>query len=62
MTATGRNAPELGIGIVGFGFIGKVHAYGYQNQSLFYDPPPARTRLIGVCTSREETARAAREV
>jgi predicted dehydrogenase len=62
MTTTGKNAPELGIGIVGFGFIGKVHAYGYQNQSLFYDPPPARPRLVGVCTSREETAKAAQEV
>ncbi|MGI5820142.1 MAG: Gfo/Idh/MocA family protein [Armatimonadota bacterium] len=55
------NVPEIGIGIIGFGFIGKVHAFGYQNQPLFYDPPPARPRLVGVCTSREETARTARE-
>jgi predicted dehydrogenase len=48
--------PELGVGIVGFGFIGKVHAYGYLNLPLFYDPPPARVRLVGVCTSRPETA------
>ena len=50
---------ELGVGIIGFGFIGKVHAYGYQNMPLFYDPPPLATRLVGVATSRAETARAA---
>ncbi len=53
--------PEIGVGIVGFGFIGKVHAYSYLNQSLFYDPPPARPRLVGVCTSRPESAEKARQ-
>jgi predicted dehydrogenase len=53
--------PTLGAGIVGFGFIGKVHAYGYQNIPLFYDPAPARVRLVGVCTSRPETAAKAAE-
>ncbi|MFW5866185.1 MAG: Gfo/Idh/MocA family protein [Armatimonadota bacterium] len=61
-TTSDAKSPQLGVGIVGFGFIGKVHAYGYQNQSLFYDPPPAQPRLIGVCTSREETAEVARDV
>ena len=27
---------------------------------VFYDPPPCRTRLVGVATSRPETAEAAR--
>ncbi len=49
----------LNVGIVGFGFIGKVHAYGYLNVPLHYDPPPVATRLFGVCTAHEETARAA---
>jgi predicted dehydrogenase len=53
--------PTLGAGIVGFGFIGKVHAYGYQNIPLFYDPAPARVKLLGVCTSRPETAAKAAE-
>ncbi|NLG52038.1 MAG: Gfo/Idh/MocA family oxidoreductase [Chloroflexi bacterium] len=51
----------LGVGIIGFGFIGKVHAYGYLNIPLFYQPAPVRTRLVGVATSREETARRAAE-
>lgn len=51
----------LGVGILGFGFIGKVHACAYRDIPLYYDPPPARVRLVGVATSREETARKAVE-
>ena len=51
----------FGVGIIGFGFIGKVHAYGYLNMPLFYDPVPVRTKLVGVATSCEETARKAAE-
>ena len=53
--------PTLGVGMVGFGFIGKVHAHAYRSQRLFYDPPPALPKLVGVCTSRPETARRAAE-
>lgn len=28
------------VGIIGFGFIGKVHAYGYLNLPFYYDPLP----------------------
>jgi predicted dehydrogenase len=50
---------QLGVGMVGFGFIGKVHAYGYRNLPLYYDPAPAEVKLVGVCTSKPETAAAA---
>jgi predicted dehydrogenase len=43
-------------GIIGFGFIGKVHAYGHINLPLFYDPLPFRTKIKSVCTSRKDTA------
>lgn len=52
---------ELGVGIVGWGFIGKVHTYGYINLPLFYQPPPAQIHLVGVCTAHRETAEAARK-
>lgn len=52
---------RLRVGFVGFGFIGQVHAYGYLNLPLFYDPPPLEAELAAVCTSRPETARRARE-
>lgn len=51
----------LKAGIIGFGFIGKVHAFGYHNMSYFHFPPPVKTELFGVCTSREETAKRAKE-
>ncbi|MFO7946367.1 MAG: Gfo/Idh/MocA family oxidoreductase, partial [Armatimonadota bacterium] len=51
----------LGVGIIGFGFIGKVHNYGYKNIPLYYDPAPVQTRMVGVATSRMETARRAVE-
>ncbi len=53
---------ELGVGIVGYGFMGKVHTYGYTNLPLFYQPSPAKINLIGVCTAHEKTAEAARKI
>jgi len=38
----------LGVGIISFGFMGKVHTYNYKSMPLFYDPLPVRTRLVGV--------------
>jgi predicted dehydrogenase len=49
------------VGILGFGMIGKVHAYGYLNLPLFYEPAPLRARITHVATSRPETAQAARQ-
>ena len=45
-----------GVGMIGFGFIGKVHAHAHRALPLFYDPAPAKTRLIGVCTGSPDTA------
>ena len=44
------------VGILGFGFIGRVHAYGYLTLPLFYHPPPLRARITHVCASRQATA------
>ena len=52
---------QYGIGILGFGFIGKVHAYAHTVLPYFYDSLPFRSRLVGVCTSRPETAQQAKE-
>ncbi len=52
---------EYKVGILGFGFIGKVHSYGYLNLPLFYDPAPLRARITHVVTSCQETAEKARQ-
>lgn len=46
----------LGIGMVGYGFMGKVHTYAYRTLSILYEPVPAETRLVGVATSSPATA------
>ncbi|MCX6377852.1 MAG: Gfo/Idh/MocA family oxidoreductase [Armatimonadetes bacterium] len=48
-----------GVGMIGYGFIGKVHTHAHQSLPLFYDPLPAKTRLVGVCTATEESGRKA---
>ena len=50
----------LGVAIIGYGFIGKVHAFAYRALPFFYSPSPAEIRLVGVCTSRAATAEIAR--
>ena len=49
---------DLRVGFVGFGFIGKVHAFGYRTFPFYYPDLPA-ARFVAVCTSRSETAKAA---
>ena len=52
---------EYRIGIVGAGMMGKTHAWCWRSMPFFYEGLDFRVRLHGVCTSRLETARAARD-
>ncbi|MFW6457468.1 MAG: Gfo/Idh/MocA family protein, partial [Planctomycetota bacterium] len=52
---------KYGIGMLGFGFIGKAHAYSHVTMPYFYDNLPFRARFVGVCTGHEETAHQARD-
>jgi len=60
--ASRADAPTLGVGMLGFGFMGKTHTFGHRTIPFYYSPPPVRVRLRAVCTSRVETARAACEM
>lgn len=53
---------EYRVGIIGFGMIGKVHAYGYAALPFTSDPVPLRARIVRVATSRPETARKAAQM
>ncbi|MDD5658852.1 MAG: Gfo/Idh/MocA family oxidoreductase [Actinomycetota bacterium] len=46
----------LGIGMVGYGFIGKVHTVSYLDLPFYYKPMPAKIKLVGVCSSPIEDA------
>lgn len=50
-----------GVGIVGFGFMGKAHTYGYRNIPLYYAEVPIKYRLRGICDTRPEMVRYAME-
>ena len=52
---------EIGVGIVGFGFMGKTHAYGYKTIPFYYPKIPYRIRLVGVCDFAQEVADEARD-
>ncbi len=49
----------LGIALIGYGSIGKVHLMGYRSLPFLYGFPSDRITIAGVATSRQETAQAA---
>jgi len=51
----------LGVGMVGYGFMGRMHTYCYQSLPMIYDPPPAKIKLVGVATATPESGRRAIE-
>jgi len=50
---------KIGIGLVGYGMIGRIHTLGYRELPLFYPGQLPPLHLAAVCTSRPETAQAA---
>ena len=52
---------EIRVGIVGFGFMGKTHTYGYKTIPLYYGNLPFKIKLVGVCDSVAEVAEKAKE-
>ncbi|NPU98346.1 MAG: Gfo/Idh/MocA family oxidoreductase [Candidatus Omnitrophica bacterium] len=53
--------PELRVGIVGFGFMGKTQSHAYRSLNYYYDPAPARITLAGVATHSQASWRRAVE-
>ena len=45
------------VGILGFGFIGKVHAYAHLTMPLYYPQSDFRTRITHIGTSAMATAK-----
>lgn len=52
---------EIRVGIIGFGFMGKTHTYGYKTIPLYYSNLPFKIKLVGVCDSIPEVAEKAKE-
>jgi len=47
--------PTLRVGIVGFGFMGKMHAHAYRSLNFYYEPAPAHVEWVGVATRTESS-------
>jgi predicted dehydrogenase len=50
---------SIGIGLLGYGAIGKIHTLGYKDLPLLYPGRLPEIRLAGVCTRSPESARVA---
>jgi predicted dehydrogenase len=54
-------APEIGVGMLGYAFMGKAHSNAYKKIPYMMYPPPAIPRLVAVCgRNQEAVAEAAR--
>lgn len=45
-----------GVGLIGFGTMGKAHTYAYQTLPFYYSNLPFRIRLTGVCSGHRANA------
>lgn len=54
-------ADTLGVGMIGYGFMGKMHSYSYASLPFVYSPMPARIRLVGICAATEASRALAME-
>lgn len=52
---------EIKVGIIGFGFMGKTHTFGYKTIPLYYNNLPYRIRLAGVCDASADVVKYAKE-
>lgn len=52
---------RIGVGIVGFGFIGRVHALAFSSLPFYYSELPFLPEIRGICTSRKDTAEKAKK-
>lgn len=51
--ATGQ-APQIGVGMLGYGFMGKAHSHAYKTIPHMIYPPPAIPRLVAICGRDQE--------
>jgi predicted dehydrogenase len=51
----GGDAPEIGVGMLGYAFMGKAHTNGYRKLEYMAWPPPLRPRLVSIA-GRDEAA------
>ncbi len=53
------DVPEIGVGLLGYAFMGKAHSNALKTLAYMIDPPPARPRLVAVAGRSEPAVAAA---
>jgi predicted dehydrogenase len=53
--------PEIGVGVLGYAFMGKAHTNGYKKIPYMMYPPPAIPRLVGIAGRNAEAVQNAAE-
>src|SRR5262249_26552907 len=53
------DVPEVGVGLLGYAFMGKAHSNALKTLVYMIDPPPARPRLIAIAGRGEQGVAAA---
>ncbi len=60
MRGTARaEIPEIGIGMLGYAFMGKAHSHAFKSLAYMIYPPPAIPRLVAICGRDEGAVREA---
>ncbi|MDD3699411.1 MAG: Gfo/Idh/MocA family oxidoreductase [Atribacterota bacterium] len=54
-----ENLPELGVGMLGYAFMGKAHTNAYKKYPYIFWPPVAIPRLVAICGRNEKAVREA---
>lgn len=52
--ARAGEVPEIGVGMLGYAFMGKAHTNAYKKMPYMMYPPPATPKLLAICGRNEE--------
>jgi predicted dehydrogenase len=55
----GRDIPEIGVGMLGYAFMGKAHSNAFRKIAYMTWPPPLRPRLVAIAGRNEEAVQEA---
>ncbi|MGD8538197.1 MAG: Gfo/Idh/MocA family oxidoreductase [Candidatus Aminicenantes bacterium] len=55
----GYEAPEIGVGMLGYAFMGKAHSNAFKTIPYMIYPPPAIPKLVGICGRDEDKVKEA---
>jgi len=49
-----KEIKEIGVGVLGYSFMGKAHTNAYIKMPIFFYPPPAKPKLVAICGRTEK--------